>query len=76
MEIKDFLDLAQLGAVGILLYINRDLWKRVTDLQDRIMNYLEENRVQGIILQGQIGELQRQKEELLSAVGKSQEETD
>ena len=42
----NFIDLAQLGAVGILLYINWDLWKRLNALQDRLFEYLEEGRKQ------------------------------
>jgi len=40
----NFIDLAQLGAVGILLYINFDLWKRLNALQDRLFQYLDEGR--------------------------------
>jgi len=40
----NFIDLAQLGAVGILLYINFDLWKRLNALQDRLFLYLDEGR--------------------------------
>jgi len=42
----NFIDLAQLGAVGILLYINFDLWKRLNALQDRLFQYLDEGRKQ------------------------------
>jgi len=40
----NFIDLAQLGAVGILLYINFNLWKRLNALQDRLFQYLDEGR--------------------------------
>jgi hypothetical protein len=75
MEIKDFLDLAQLGAVGILLYINRDLWTRLNALQDRLLEYLESHQINAMIIQAQTEELRRMQAEN-SARANSQEETD
>lgn len=76
MELSNVLDVAQLGAVGILLYINRDLWTRLNALQDRIMEYLEMHQAQGMIIQAQVEELRRLQTAVDSRIGKSPEETD
>lgn len=41
LNLKDVIDL---GMTGILLYMNRDLWKRLDALTDRLFTYLEEGR--------------------------------
>lgn len=76
MEFKDLLDLGQAGAVVILLYINRDLWRRMNDLQDRVMRYLEEHHASAMVMQAQVQEARHLKEVNSSATGNRQEETD
>jgi len=76
MEFKDLLDLGQAGAVVILLYINRDLWKRMNDLQDRVMSYLEDHHVSAMIIQAQAVELARLQGDITGAKANSPEETD
>jgi len=76
MEFKDLLDLGQAGAVVILLYINRDLWKRMNDLQDRVMSYLEDHHINAMIIQSQTEELRRLQANIPGAEGNSQKEID
>lgn len=44
MEQLDLKDIIDLGMTGILLFINRDLWSRLNELQDRLFRYLDDGR--------------------------------
>lgn len=58
------IDIAQLGAVGILLFINRDLWARLNTLQDRMFTHLDEGRKSRAELALEVAELRKQIDKL------------
>ena len=41
LNLKDIVDL---GMTAILLYVNRELWRRMDAITDRMFTYLEEGR--------------------------------
>lgn len=46
-EFGDVLDLAQGGAIAILLFQNFQLWKRLNELTDSFLSYLDKRAALG-----------------------------
>ena len=65
LNVKDLVDL---GMTAILLYINRDLWKRMEMLTDRLFTYLEEGRTARHEAKNQIAALRLKVEDMETTV--------